>query len=199
MSSSKAKIQFLFTVFVCLLVGFFVENSVAFNPRILTKPTIATSVGLEQNNNNIIRTTSSSLSGGYTKQFSAGGRTAGTTSSSGGGHRGRGPGIPISRKEKKKSQQLHSEFVGRLSSTAQRIIPSIDTTKGPAAKFIGNVCNVLNIDVDKVANLGVSFALSYSVISNINGSISLSLAWYLSSKQVRKNRSKLIFVLFDLN
>ena len=199
MSSSKAKIQFLFTVFVCLLVGFFVENSVAFNPRILTKPTIATSVGLEQNNNNIIRTTSSSLSGGYTKQFSAGGRTAGTTSSSGGGHRGRGPGIPISRKEKKKSQQLHSEFVGRLSSTAQRIIPSIDTTKGPAAKFIGNVCNVLNIDVDKVANLGVSFALSYSVISNINGSISLSLAWYLSSKQVRKIRSKLKSVLFDLN
>mmetsp|Transcript_61338 Transcript_61338/g.150135 ORF Transcript_61338/g.150135 Transcript_61338/m.150135 type:complete len:345 (+) Transcript_61338:300-1334(+) len=34
-----------------------------------------------------------------------------------------------------------------------------------------------------IAKLGIAFGLTYNIISNINGSISLSMAWYIASKK----------------
>jgi hypothetical protein len=42
-----------------------------------------------------------------------------------------------------------------------------------------------HVDKEAITKLGVSFGLTYNLISNINGSISLSLAWYIASVKVR--------------
>eukprot|EP00539_Tryblionella_compressa_P019413 CAMPEP_0178871848 /NCGR_PEP_ID=MMETSP0747-20121128/7818_1 /TAXON_ID=913974 /ORGANISM="Nitzschia punctata, Strain CCMP561" /LENGTH=265 /DNA_ID=CAMNT_0020539041 /DNA_START=113 /DNA_END=907 /DNA_ORIENTATION=- len=42
---------------------------------------------------------------------------------------------------------------------------------------------VSQVDKQAIAKLGISFGLTYSIISNINGSVSLSLAWYIASKK----------------
>lgn len=43
----------------------------------------------------------------------------------------------------------------------------------------------MQVDRNQMAELGVSFMLTYNLVSNINGSIFLSLAWYISSIRVR--------------
>ena len=169
--SINGKTQSLFFVFVAVWAAFVVDQSFAFNARILTKQFIPNSVGFDQ----IIRSPSSSSD--CKKKVS-------TISS-------KSPNTKT--KKKTNSQQLHGEYViggGSISTTTTQPslpLPTIDThTKGLVLpKFVGNVCSILRIDVDKIANVGVSFALTYSIISNINGSISLSLAWYISSNQVR--------------
>jgi hypothetical protein len=45
---------------------------------------------------------------------------------------------------------------------------------------------ISKVDKQAVAKLGIAFGLTYNIISNINGSISLSLAWYIASKKVRE-------------
>lgn len=40
------------------------------------------------------------------------------------------------------------------------------------------------IDKQAVAKLGITFGLTYNVISNINDSVSMTLAWYMTSKKV---------------
>mmetsp|Transcript_63020 Transcript_63020/g.186156 ORF Transcript_63020/g.186156 Transcript_63020/m.186156 type:complete len:242 (-) Transcript_63020:632-1357(-) len=45
------------------------------------------------------------------------------------------------------------------------------------------ISNLFGVDTDRISRLGVAFALSYSIISNINGSITLSIAWFMSSKK----------------
>ncbi len=42
----------------------------------------------------------------------------------------------------------------------------------------------VRVDRKQVAELGISFMLTYNLVSNINGSIFLSLAWYISSIRV---------------
>jgi len=42
----------------------------------------------------------------------------------------------------------------------------------------------LRVDRKQVAELGMSFMLTYNLVSNINGSIFLSLAWYITSIRV---------------
>eukprot|EP00529_Nitzschia_sp_RCC80_P026497 CAMPEP_0113472520 /NCGR_PEP_ID=MMETSP0014_2-20120614/17558_1 /TAXON_ID=2857 /ORGANISM="Nitzschia sp." /LENGTH=344 /DNA_ID=CAMNT_0000365233 /DNA_START=240 /DNA_END=1274 /DNA_ORIENTATION=+ /assembly_acc=CAM_ASM_000159 len=39
------------------------------------------------------------------------------------------------------------------------------------------------VDTATIAKLGIAFGLTYNIISNINGSISLSMAWYIASKK----------------
>ena len=46
------------------------------------------------------------------------------------------------------------------------------------------VINLFQFDKSKAASMGVSFAMTYSFISNINGSITLSTAWYIASIRV---------------
>ena len=171
--SFNAKAKSLFVIFVAVWAGFVVDQSFAFNARILTKQKlIPNSFGFDP----IIRPPSSSSSSDYKKKGS-------TISSKSSNTKGK----------KNSSQQLNGEYViggGSISTTTTQPslpLPTIDThTKGLVLpKFVGNVCSILRIDVDKIANVGVSFALTYSIISNINGSISLSLAWYISSNQVR--------------
>jgi hypothetical protein len=41
------------------------------------------------------------------------------------------------------------------------------------------------VDKQTIAKLGIAFGLTYNIISNINGSISLSVAWYMASRKVR--------------
>eukprot|EP00526_Cylindrotheca_closterium_P019101 CAMPEP_0113634214 /NCGR_PEP_ID=MMETSP0017_2-20120614/17813_1 /TAXON_ID=2856 /ORGANISM="Cylindrotheca closterium" /LENGTH=224 /DNA_ID=CAMNT_0000544899 /DNA_START=1 /DNA_END=672 /DNA_ORIENTATION=+ /assembly_acc=CAM_ASM_000147 len=65
--------------------------------------------------------------------------------------------------------------IGRVSQTVE--------TFGPFKKAYAAISNLFGIDTKRISNLGVAFALSYSLISQINGSITLSVAWYLSSKR----------------
>lgn len=48
----------------------------------------------------------------------------------------------------------------------------------------------LRMDRKQMAELGTSFMLSYNLISNINGSIFLSISWYISSIRVSRNMSQ---------
>lgn len=64
------------------------------------------------------------------------------------------------------------EPLGPIGRISQRL-----ETLGPFKKTYQRISNLFDLDVSKH---GVAFALSYSVISNINGSISLSVAWYMS-------------------
>jgi hypothetical protein len=56
---------------------------------------------------------------------------------------------------------------------------------GPLNRVYKKISTLFGIDPHRISKLGVAFALSYSVVSNINGSLSLSVAWYLSCTQVR--------------
>mmetsp|Transcript_17718 Transcript_17718/g.36495 ORF Transcript_17718/g.36495 Transcript_17718/m.36495 type:complete len:247 (+) Transcript_17718:149-889(+) len=40
---------------------------------------------------------------------------------------------------------------------------------------------VVKVDKEKIAKMGIDFFLTYNMISNINGSITLSTAWYIAS------------------
>jgi hypothetical protein len=44
-------------------------------------------------------------------------------------------------------------------------------------------------DRKAIAKMGIDFGLTYNMISNINGSFTLSAAWYISSMKVRQNKS----------
>lgn len=46
----------------------------------------------------------------------------------------------------------------------------------------------VKVDKEKIAKMGIDFGLTYNMISNINGSITLSTAWYIASMKVRKNK-----------
>jgi len=56
-------------------------------------------------------------------------------------------------------------------------------TAGPLKNVYQQICNLFGYDPKQLSNLGVGFALSYAIVSTINGSISLSAAWYLSCKR----------------
>lgn len=65
--------------------------------------------------------------------------------------------------------------IGKLSQAVE--------TFGPFRKAYMGISNLFGIDPSKISSLGVTFALSYSLISQINGSITLSVAWYLAAKR----------------
>lgn len=65
--------------------------------------------------------------------------------------------------------------IGRASQAVE--------TFGPFKRAHSAISNLFGIDTKKISSLGVAFALSYSLISQINGSITLSVAWYISSKR----------------
>ena len=61
----------------------------------------------------------------------------------------------------------------------------VTATRGPAwfSAWLASV----RTDRKQMAELGISFMLSYNLISNINGSMFLSLSWYISSVRVSGN------------
>ncbi|CAJ1953498.1 unnamed protein product [Cylindrotheca closterium] len=74
-----------------------------------------------------------------------------------------------------KSTCNHLGPIGRVSQAVE--------TFGPFKKAYTAISDLFGIDAKRISNLGVSFALSYSMISQINASITFSVAWYLSSKR----------------
>jgi len=66
--------------------------------------------------------------------------------------------------------------LGRLGRVSQ----VIETSFGPFKKASTAIRNLFGVDKTRIASRGVAFALSYSIISNINGATSLSLAWYMT-------------------
>eukprot|EP00546_Thalassionema_frauenfeldii_P019315 CAMPEP_0178903740 /NCGR_PEP_ID=MMETSP0786-20121207/5319_1 /TAXON_ID=186022 /ORGANISM="Thalassionema frauenfeldii, Strain CCMP 1798" /LENGTH=367 /DNA_ID=CAMNT_0020575133 /DNA_START=35 /DNA_END=1135 /DNA_ORIENTATION=- len=65
--------------------------------------------------------------------------------------------------------------IGRLSQKVE--------TSGPFKRIYENISNLFGIDSKQISKLGVSFALSYSLMSNLNGAISLSVSWYMACKR----------------
>lgn len=54
-------------------------------------------------------------------------------------------------------------------------------TVNPFKKAYKGISSMCGFDIKKVSRLGVAFALSYSIISQITGAITLSISWYMSS------------------
>lgn len=50
--------------------------------------------------------------------------------------------------------------------------------------------NIFKFDKQRFTKLGVAFAVTYNIISNLNGAITLSVAWYVASKRVSKETVK---------
>jgi len=63
------------------------------------------------------------------------------------------------------------------------VLSQVSEKAGPVWKVFDKVRDALGIDSAKISSLGIGFALSYAIISVINGSLSLSMAWYLASKR----------------
>jgi len=68
--------------------------------------------------------------------------------------------------------------IGRLSQRVER-------------RIYNAVSKLFAIDTNEISKLGVPFALSYSILSHVNGALTFSVAWYLSCKRV----SLLILIL----
>jgi len=66
--------------------------------------------------------------------------------------------------------------IGRISQRVEML--------GPFRHTYQKISNLFNIDTKRISKLGVSFALAYSIISNLNGALSLTMAWYISIKRV---------------
>jgi hypothetical protein len=74
-----------------------------------------------------------------------------------------------------------------LSTTVSVITPPSSEPVLKMSKIWQRVKIATHVDKEAIAKLGVSFGLTYNLISNINGSISLSLAWYIASVKVRES------------
>ena len=66
--------------------------------------------------------------------------------------------------------------IGRISQQ----IETLPRFKGMYQRITNN----FGVDKAAIRKKGVSFALAYSIISNLNGAISLSVAWYMTVKRV---------------
>ena len=76
------------------------------------------------------------------------------------------------------SVQQTCQPLGPIGRISQKI-----ETKGPLNNIYKRITN-LKPDREAIRKRGVSFALAYSIISNLNGAISLSVAWYITVKRV---------------
>ena len=72
------------------------------------------------------------------------------------------------------------EKLGPLGRVSQAV-----ETAGPFQTAYRSISNLFGLNASRISSLGVAFALSYSILSQINGAITLSAAWYLSCKRVR--------------
>jgi len=70
------------------------------------------------------------------------------------------------------------EALGPIGRISQKL-----ETLGPFKRTYRRISNLFGVDTKNISKLGVSFVLSYSIISNLNGAISFSVAWYISCKR----------------
>jgi hypothetical protein len=84
--------------------------------------------------------------------------------------------------------QLPEEFQTQFPRPT--MTDSISETRGAFGRLTEGLGNVLRFDKEKFAKVGVSFALTYSFVSNVNGSMSLSVAWYMASMRVSERMDR---------
>jgi len=83
-----------------------------------------------------------------------------------------------------KSRSLEDDFYMINISPDQE---STVATAKPTPWF-SSLRSAARLDRKELAELGISFMLSYNLISNINGSIFMSLSWYIASIRVSGRR-----------
>ena len=74
------------------------------------------------------------------------------------------------------------------------MLPSIQSSFGSDARTRSNILKsawrkmrcAMKVDRQAIAKMGIDFGLTYNMISNINGSVTLSAAWYIASMKVRR-------------
>lgn len=76
------------------------------------------------------------------------------------------------------SVQQTCQPLGPFGRISQRV-----ETLGPFKKTYNKISNLFGVDTKNISKLGVSFALAYSIISNLNGAITFSVAWYISCRR----------------
>lgn len=82
-------------------------------------------------------------------------------------------------------QDLSYSLADVLVTDTNPIIRTLDTLMTVTTSTWRKIKNAMTFDKQAFAKLGIGFGLTYSFISNINGSITLSVAWYFASIKVR--------------
>lgn len=90
-------------------------------------------------------------------------------------------GAPTRTSRLNQSTLVHNR---RLVETSHPRVQTMDESPGRPTRISVAVDNLFKIDKSKIAKLGANFVLSYSVVSTINGAVSLSVAWYIASIRV---------------
>jgi len=78
-------------------------------------------------------------------------------------------------------QDLSYSLADVLVTDTNPIIRTLDTLMTVTTSTWRKIKNAMTFDKQAFAKLGIGFGLTYSFISNINGSITLSVAWYFAS------------------
>ena len=74
-------------------------------------------------------------------------------------------------------EELFSQIHSSVSTTTVK--------KNALSRTWLKIKGAMKFDRQKIAKMGIDFGLTYNMISNINGSVTLSTAWYISSMKVR--------------
>ena len=86
--------------------------------------------------------------------------------------------------------QLEEEVQCRAAPLAEIAVVEASRAKSGWISRIGSkFSSMVTTNKGQLAKVGVSFAVTYNVVSNINGSVFFSLAWYIASRQVRKRKN----------
>lgn len=67
------------------------------------------------------------------------------------------------------------------TSATTRTATATATSSNVLSKFWRKIKEAMKFDKQAIAKLGIDFGLTYNMISNVNGSITLSTAWYIAS------------------
>lgn len=62
--------------------------------------------------------------------------------------------------------------------------PSSTTASNRLTTIWRKIKNRMKFDKEAIAKMGIDFGLTYNMISNVNGSFTLSAAWYIASMKV---------------
>lgn len=76
------------------------------------------------------------------------------------------------------SVQQTCQQLGPLGRLSQRL-----ENLGPFKTVYKKITNLFGVDKQAIRSKGVSFFLTYSILSNLNGALSLTFAWYLTVKR----------------
>jgi len=78
------------------------------------------------------------------------------------------------------SVQQTCQQLGPFGRMSQRI-----ENLGPFKMVYKKITNLFGVDRVDIRSKGISFFLTYSILSNLNGALSLTFAWYLTVKRTR--------------